>query len=71
MAKKKILFMNRYNDLLLPLTNACFCEVNPIPVKEGMNLLGFDAGGPRPPLTRLEAAHRTVLKEALEGVLTL
>ena len=42
------------NDKLLPLANACFCEVNPIPVKAAMNMLGFDAGTPRAPLTEIE-----------------
>lgn len=60
---------NRLNDLLLPLIDACFCEVNPIPVKEGLNLLGFQAGTPRPPLTQIETKHREQLKQALEGVL--
>lgn len=50
---------------LLPLIDACFCEGNPIPVKEGLNLLGFHAGLPRPPLTRLSEEHRFLMKEAL------
>ncbi len=53
------------SDALLPLAKACFREVNPIPVKEGMNLLGFQAGVPRAPLTQLEAAHAEELKNAL------
>lgn len=56
---------NELNDALAPLTEACFCEVNPIPVKEGLNLLGFDAGVPRPPLTPLEPDHRALLKRIL------
>lgn len=54
------------SDLLAPLISACFCEVNPIPVKEGLNLLGFDAGIPRPPLTELESAHKELLKREME-----
>ncbi|MDE7295828.1 MAG: 4-hydroxy-tetrahydrodipicolinate synthase [Clostridia bacterium] len=54
------------HDKLLPLTKACFTEVNPIPVKEGMNLLGFRAGAPVAPLTRLEPAHREQLASALK-----
>lgn len=53
------------HDKLLPLTKACFTEVNPIPVKEGANLLGFRAGVPVAPLTRLEPAHREQLANAL------
>lgn len=56
---------NGTNDVLLPLINACFLEVNPIPVKAAMNLLGFDAGIPRPPLTPIEPEHLAQLKEAL------
>ena len=36
---------------LVPLTRALFAEVNPIPVKAGLNLLGFNVGTPRLPLT--------------------
>lgn len=54
------------SDALLPLASACFCEVNPIPVKAGMNLLGFDAGVPRPPLTELEPQHLALLRAELE-----
>lgn len=56
---------NKLSDELLPLIKACFTEVNPIPVKEGMNLLGFDAGIPRPPLTELESQHFDVLKQEM------
>ena len=54
------------NDQLLPLANACFVEVNPIPVKEAMNLLGFDAGIPRSPLTKIEDANREKLIKAMK-----
>ncbi len=57
---------NRLNDRLLPLVKACFSEVNPIPVKEGMNLLGFEAGTPRAPLTQIEPEHRELLIKAIE-----
>lgn len=59
---------SKASDILLPLANACFCEVNPIPVKEGCNLIGFNAGVPRKPLTRLEEANIEKLKKAIEGV---
>lgn len=36
---------------LLPLTTVLFSEVNPIPVKAAMNLIGFDCGECRPPLS--------------------
>lgn len=54
------------NDKLLPLANACFVEVNPIPVKEAMNLLGFEAGTPRAPLTVMEDANREKLIKAMK-----
>ena len=56
---------NGTNDVLLPLIHACFVEVNPIPVKAAMNILGFDAGIPRPPLTPIEPEHLSQLKAAL------
>ena len=49
------------NDKMLPLANACFVEVNPIPVKEAVNLLGFNAGAPRAPLTVIEECNRAKL----------
>lgn len=54
------------NDKLLPLANACFVEVNPIPVKEAVNLLGFNAGVPRAPLTPMESANREKLISAMK-----
>lgn len=42
----------------LPLIEALFCEVNPIPVKEAMNLLGLRCGTCRLPLTPMEDANR-------------
>lgn len=57
---------NEMNDKLLPLVKACFAEVNPIPVKEGMNLLGFKAGEPRSPLTKLEPENREKLVKAMK-----
>ena len=61
----KLDIANGTNDVLLPLINACFLEVNPIPVKAAMNLLGFDAGIPRAPLTPIEPEHLRLLKDAL------
>lgn len=50
---------------LLPLTEALFCEVNPIPVKAAMRLLGYDCGNCRMPLTPLLAEHEKRLKELI------
>lgn len=55
------------NDKMLPLANACFVEVNPIPVKEAMNLLGYNAGTPRAPLTEIEPCNREKLAAAMRN----
>ncbi|MBO7297927.1 MAG: 4-hydroxy-tetrahydrodipicolinate synthase [Clostridia bacterium] len=54
------------NDKLLPLANACFIEVNPIPVKAAVNLLGFKAGTPRAPLTEIEPQNAEKLAAAMK-----
>ena len=54
------------NDKLLPLANACFVEVNPSPVKAAVNLLGFNAGTPRAPLTEIEPQNAEKLKAAMK-----
>ena len=51
---------------LLDLTEALFCDVNPIPVKEAMAMLGYDAGSCRMPLAPLSEANRERLKAALQ-----
>ena len=55
----------------IDVIDALFCEVNPIPVKAAMNMLGFDAGTLRAPLTELSDAHKERLRKALQdyGVL--
>lgn len=49
----------------LPLIEELFCEVNPIPVKKAMNLLGFSAGSLRLPLTEMEEEHAALLREEM------
>ena len=46
---------------LLPLVNALFCEVNPIPVKAAMAAMGFGENSLRLPLTPMEKAHEDKL----------
>lgn len=58
---------NKVQDILLPLMNACFVEVNPIPVKAACNFLGFNAGTPRPPLTELEDKNKEILLDAMKN----
>lgn len=55
----------------LPLINALFSEVNPIPVKKGIELQGRDTGVLRRPLTEMEPEHAKVLEEEMKkfGVL--
>jgi len=50
---------------LLPIIKALFIEVNPIPVKEAMNMMGFNVGKPRLPLTTMTEKNREILKKAL------
>ena len=50
----------------IPLIDALFCEVNPIPVKKGMELLGIDTGNLRRPLTRMEDEHAARLEKAMK-----
>ena len=49
----------------LPLINALFCEVNPIPVKAAMAAMGFCENSPRLPLTPMEDAHYQVLLQRM------
>lgn len=49
----------------IPLINALFSEVNPIPVKAAMNMLGMEAGPLRLPLTEMEEAHQAVLRQEM------
>ena len=48
-----------------PLLEALFCEVNPIPVKAAMKLIGFDCGNCRLPLTSISEENRKRLASAL------
>lgn len=51
----------------IDLIDALFCEVNPIPVKAGLNLMGMEAGTLRLPLTDMEEANVAKLKAAMEA----
>lgn len=48
------------------LINALFCEVNPIPVKAALNLLGYAFGTPRLPLVEMTDANKEILKKAMK-----
>ena len=62
---------NKLQDSLLPLIDALFCEVNPIPVKAALNMTGIEAGLPRPPLTELEDEHKKMLLNELKKAVKL
>ncbi|MBO4808424.1 MAG: 4-hydroxy-tetrahydrodipicolinate synthase [Lachnospiraceae bacterium] len=51
----------------IELIDALFCEVNPIPVKKAVSLLGYNAGPLRLPLTEMEPDHVEVLKKAMKN----
>lgn len=50
----------------IPLINQLFCEVNPIPVKKAVNLMGMECGGLRMPLSELTPEHEKTLKQAMK-----
>ena len=52
----------------LPLTNALFCEVNPIPVKAAVAAMGFGENYLRMPLVPMEEAHRQHLLQCMRNV---
>lgn len=49
----------------IPLIKALFCEVNPIPVKAALNMLGYNVGIPRLPLVEMSDAGKNSLKSEL------
>lgn len=52
---------------MLPLIKALFCEVNPIPVKTALNLMGMNAGPLRMPLCEMEPENLELLKNELKN----
>jgi len=51
----------------LPLVNALFSEVNPIPVKKALNLMGMNVGSLRSPLCEMGAEHAAQLEQAMKN----
>ena len=51
---------------MLDLIDSLFCEVNPVPIKTAMNILGFDVGGVRLPLFEMEDKNIERLKNSLK-----
>lgn len=52
-------------EKMLPVIDAMFYEVNPIPAKAASNMIGFEAGLPRLPLTELEENNKTRVLKSL------
>ena len=50
----------------LELANTLFCDVNPIPVKEAMNMMGWNVGDVRLPLVGLNDANKAKLRAVLD-----
>lgn len=65
---------NRYDEArekasrLLAFTNGLFCDVNPIPVKEALNIMGFDVGECRLPLIRMTDEKIASLKAVMAEI---
>jgi len=51
---------------VVPLVKALFSDVSPIPVKEALNLLGWDIGSCRMPLCEMSEEGRSKLAETLK-----
>ena len=51
----------------IPLVSALFSEVNPIPVKEALNIMGYDYGIPRLPLTPLIGKNKERLIQEMKN----
>lgn len=51
----------------IPLVEKLFCEVNPIPVKAALNMLGWEVGPLRMPLSEMEEEHQKELKAAMDA----
>jgi len=51
----------------IELINALFCEVNPIPVRSGLDFMGYEMGKPRMPLTEMEEENQKLLKQAMKN----
>ena len=52
---------------MIELCDALFCEVNPIPVKTAMKMLGWNTGNLRLPLTPMSEKNAEVLKTAMRN----
>ena len=53
---------------VMNLNKALFCEVNPIPVKDALNMMGWNAGAVRSPLCEMEPQHKELLRKELAAM---
>ena len=53
---------------VIPLIKALFCEVNPIPVKSALNMIGFNVGTPRLPLIEMSEKGKEKLSNELKNL---
>lgn len=53
---------------LFPLMKGMFITTNPVPVKAALNLLGWNVGGPRPPLVEASSEEKDKIQKLLEEV---
>lgn len=53
---------------LFPLMKGMFITTNPVPVKAALNLLGWNVGGPRPPLVEATNEEKSKIQKLLEEV---
>ena len=60
--------LSRQLQLSVNLNKALFCEVNPIPVKEALNMMGWNAGAVRSPLCEMEPQHKELLRKELAAM---
>ena len=58
---------NEIQDRMLPVIDAMFMEVNPIPAKAAAEMIGLGGGVPRAPLTELEPQHKEEMRKILSA----
>ena len=65
-ASGKPIEANELHERLLPVIDVMFCEVNPIPIKRAIELVGLGTGIVRAPLTELEPEHTDKMIKTLK-----
>lgn len=51
----------------IELIKALFSEVNPIPVKTALNMLGYNFGSPRLPLVEMSTENKKILEKSMKN----